>query len=65
MPSPYSSEGSLQDSLALASRLNLATSTVPIEPLMQQYDGSLDPALGQKPEASPPKTCNRASAARC
>jgi len=50
MPSPYSSEGSLQDSLALASRLNLATSTVPIEPLMQQYDGSLDPALGQKPE---------------
>jgi len=50
MPSPYSSEGSLNDSLALAKRLNLATSTVPIEPLMQQYDGSLKPALGQRPE---------------
>ena len=50
MPSPYSSEGSLNDSLALAKRLNLATSTVPIEPLMQQYDGSLNPALGQRPE---------------
>ena len=50
MPSPYSSEGSLQDSLALAQRLNLATSTVPIEPLMQQYDNSLNPALGQRPE---------------
>ena len=50
MPSPYSSEGSLNDSLTLASRLNLATSTVPIEPLMQEYSGSLNPALGQTPQ---------------
>ena len=50
MPSPYSSDGSLQDSLTLATRLELSTSTVPIAPLMQQYDGSLNPALGQPPQ---------------
>jgi NAD+ synthase (glutamine-hydrolysing) len=50
MPSPYSSDGSLQDSLTLAKRLELSTSTVPIAPLMQQYDGSLNPALGQPPQ---------------
>ena len=50
MPSPYSSDGSLQDSLTLATRLELSTSTVPIAPLMQQYDGSLNPALGKPPQ---------------
>jgi hypothetical protein len=34
MPSPWSSEGSIQDSLALADRLGIATHTVPIAPLM-------------------------------
>jgi len=38
MPSPYSSEGSVQDSLDLAKNINIATLTLPIEKAMKAYD---------------------------
>jgi NAD+ synthase/NAD+ synthase (glutamine-hydrolysing) len=37
MPSPYSSAGSLTDSLTLASNLGIETLTLPIEPAMTSY----------------------------
>jgi len=38
MPSPYSSEGSVQDSLKLAKNLGIETLTLPIEKAMKAYD---------------------------
>ncbi len=38
MPSPYSSEGSVQDSLDLAKNINIATLTLPIDKAMKAYD---------------------------
>jgi NAD+ synthase (glutamine-hydrolysing) len=49
MPSPWSSEGSIQDSLALADRLGIATHTVPIAPLMASFDAALTQPLGAEP----------------
>ena len=49
MPSPWSSEGSIHDSLALADRLGIATHTVPIEPLMTSFDAALASPLGSEP----------------
>jgi NAD+ synthetase len=49
MPSPWSSEGSIHDSLTLADRLGIATHTVPIEPLMASFDAALSPPLGGEP----------------
>jgi NAD+ synthetase len=51
MPSPWSSAGSITDASALADRLGLRTSTVPIGPLMEGFDAALEPALGQVPTA--------------
>ena len=45
MPSPYSSKGSVDDSLALAANLGVKTVTLPIEPLMDCYRQSLAPGL--------------------
>jgi NAD+ synthase (glutamine-hydrolysing) len=50
MPSPWSSSGSLLDAAALAERLGLAITTLPIAPLMQSFDSSLAPALGGPPQ---------------
>ncbi|MDQ7835996.1 MAG: NAD+ synthase [Humidesulfovibrio sp.] len=41
MPSPWSSTGSLDDSLALAKNLGMSTRTIPIEPLMRGFDAAL------------------------
>jgi NAD+ synthetase len=41
MPSPWSSQGSIDDSLALARNLGMPTRTIPIEPLMRAFDDSL------------------------
>jgi NAD+ synthetase len=49
MPSPWSSPGSIDDATALAQRLGIATTTVPIAPLMQGFDQALSPALGAAP----------------
>ncbi|MFN9646160.1 MAG: NAD+ synthase [Cyanobacteriota bacterium] len=50
LPSPWSSAGSLDDSIALAERLGLATATLPIAGLMEGFDAALVPALGGPPE---------------
>jgi NAD+ synthetase len=50
MPSPWSSPGSINDSLALANRLGIATHTVPIEALMTSFDTALTPPLSAVPE---------------
>ena len=50
MPSPYSSEGSVSDAEALANRLGIAHSLVPIETLMDAYNQGLTPALGGAPQ---------------
>lgn len=41
MPSPYSSEHSISDALALAENLGIKTTTLPIGELMQGYDRTL------------------------
>ncbi len=41
MPSPHSSKGSVDDSLALAKNLNIKTFTFPIVPAMKAYDDIL------------------------
>jgi len=45
MPSPHSSQGSLDDSLGLASRLGMRTMTLPISPIMESFDKALSPAF--------------------
>jgi NAD+ synthase (glutamine-hydrolysing) len=45
MPSPYSSRGSIDDSLALAANLGIETLTLPIEPAMQAMDRTLAAAF--------------------
>ena len=49
MPSPWSSEGSINDSLHLAKRLGIHTQTVPIEGLMRGFDAALSAPLGGTP----------------
>jgi NAD+ synthase (glutamine-hydrolysing) len=46
MPSPYSSQGSIDDARELAANLGIETMTLPIEPLMRTFDGTLGAALG-------------------
>jgi NAD+ synthetase len=41
MPSPYSSKGSIDDSMKLAEKLGIKTLTLPIEPIMQEYSKTL------------------------
>jgi NAD+ synthase (glutamine-hydrolysing) len=45
MPSPYSSRGSIDDSLALARNLGIDTLTLPIEPAMRAMDDTLREAF--------------------
>jgi NAD+ synthase/NAD+ synthase (glutamine-hydrolysing) len=41
MPSPYSSQGSIEDALELAANLGIATETIPIQPIMTAFENSL------------------------
>jgi NAD+ synthase (glutamine-hydrolysing) len=45
MPSPYSSQGSVDDSLCLAQNLGIETLTLPIRPVMEAMDETLEPAF--------------------
>ena len=49
MPSPFSSRGSVDDSLALAARLGIQTLTLPIEPAMRAFDETLRNAFAGTP----------------
>ncbi len=50
MPSPYSSLGSIEDSIQLAKNLGIKTITLPIEPLMKGYDKTLAEAFIDYPQ---------------
>jgi NAD+ synthase/NAD+ synthase (glutamine-hydrolysing) len=50
MPSPYSSAGSVEDSLALARNLGMRTITLPIAGIMQSYEASLRDAFAGRPQ---------------
>ncbi|BDQ34688.1 NAD+ synthase [Pseudodesulfovibrio portus] len=53
MPSPYSSKGSIDDSLALAENLGIRTYTLPIEPIMEQFGNTLaEPFAGREPDTT-------------
>lgn len=53
MPSPYSSRGSIDDSLALARNLGLETMTLPIEPIMDAFGKALEvPFRGLEPDVT-------------
>ena len=45
LPSPYSSKGSIEDSIELARRLHIRTMTIPIESLFREYEKTLGPAF--------------------
>jgi NAD+ synthase (glutamine-hydrolysing) len=45
MPSPYSSKGSVNDSLKLAKNLCITTHTIPIAPAMKAFQSMLEPAF--------------------
>jgi NAD+ synthase (glutamine-hydrolysing) len=49
MPSPFSSRGSIDDSMDLARRLGIQTLTLPIEPAMQAFDETLRGAFAGAP----------------
>lgn len=49
MPSCYSSQGSIDDSLALAHHLGIETFTLPITGIMQTYDSTLRDAFAGRP----------------
>ena len=42
MPSPFSSQGSVEDALELAKNLGIHTDTIPISPAMETYQAMLD-----------------------
>jgi len=53
MPSPYSSQGSIEDAHELARRLRIKTSTLPIADLMAGYDRTLAGVFsGKKPDVT-------------
>ena len=66
MPSPFSSRGSVDDSLALAANLGIETLTLPIEPAMQAMErhAAETPSPARR-ATSPRRTSRRASAATC
>lgn len=45
MPSPYSSQGSIDDARELAENLGVRYSIVPIEPVMQAFSAAMEPLL--------------------
>ena len=49
MPSRYSSEGSVSDSIDLAERLGIRLDTVPIEDIFAEFLSVLDPIFGDAP----------------
>ena len=49
MPSPYSSEHSITDAIALADNLGIATQIIPIEPMMAAFDASLANLFADRP----------------
>ena len=49
MPSPWSSQGSIDDALSLANRLNIQTKIISIKKLMESFDTVLTKPLNESP----------------
>lgn len=49
MPSPFSSDHSVEDAIDLAQRLNITTDTLPIAPMMEAFAGVLAPVFAGLP----------------
>ncbi|TCI00922.1 NAD+ synthase [Roseococcus sp. SYP-B2431] len=49
MPSPYTSQESLEDAAECARLLGIQYETIPIGPAMEAFDGMLAPAFGNRP----------------
>lgn len=56
MPSPWSSQGSVDDSLELARNLGLPVQTIPIAPLMAGFDAALAPSFAELAPGCAPGT---------
>ena len=65
MPSPYSSQGSIDDSRQLAANLGIRFELISISELFQGFTHALEPLFAGKARTSPKRTSSRASAARC
>ena len=66
MPSVYSSQGSVDDSVELARNLGIETITLPIADIMKTYDDVLADAFPRlRGRMSPKRTSSRAFAAIC
>ncbi len=65
MPSPWSSQGSIDDSLELARRLGIRTMTLPIEPAMKAMEPRWPRRLKATRRTPPKKTSSPASGATC
>ena len=53
MPSPYSSDHSISDALALVDALGIQSSTLPIESMMQSFEQTLSPLFtGREPDVT-------------
>lgn len=53
MPSPYSSQGSIDDSVELSKRLGIKTELLPIEAIMSAFDKTLEvPFSGYEPDVT-------------
>jgi NAD+ synthase (glutamine-hydrolysing) len=50
LPSPYSSEHSISDSVQLAGNLGVAYRILPIEPVFKEFRNTLEPLFGTLPE---------------
>jgi NAD+ synthetase len=50
MPSPYSSSGSIDDSIALAQNLGISTHTLPIHEIFASFHHTLDPIFNGLPQ---------------
>ncbi|MGE0481397.1 MAG: NAD+ synthase [Phycisphaerae bacterium] len=48
MPSPYSSQGSIDDSVELARNLGMRTLTIPVADLMKGFEQALKPAFAER-----------------
>ena len=49
MPTRYSSQGSVDDSIDLAERLGIRIDTIPIDPIFAAFLDALDPVFGEAP----------------
>ena len=65
MPSRYSSEGTRDDARQVAENLGCDFREIPIEAIVDAFGETLAASFAGRGPASPPRTCRRASAARC